>query len=306
MSFLGVLGASVNRAVESTKNAATELFSSPLLYLIPGILLVYAILVAIFSEQEWEAKIKRIYYAAMFLLLGFIIQAYDFNALAETGLWGMTSEAWSIVLFSIIWFIVTLILDSFIISGFVFKEIGIFGTRFIKEETKQMVKQQGDYILFLEAGIQALDKIIEYMKEKLADKSVKDVLRKKSFDFLEEYEKFLVQFFNYRNLETLVEVQAFDSDNYENLVSKIADTYNLKKSDIEEFYFSLEHNLRYYTQNEHYEILHVVANSKLVKNQSISITVRYKKDECNLNDQIFIKTILQHFELLLIELTAGN
>jgi len=283
-----------------TTETTKDLFSSPLYYIFPVALIIYTIIIAIASNFEVISKVKRIYYAIMSLLFIFVLKNVDFMWVSKEGLWGTTPKAWSLILVSIIGMILIVLIDSYIISGYVFKEFGFFGTKFIRDETTETVKSQHDYIFSLESSIKAQFELIDKTKKDMADSGK---LKIKKLNFNEQIEKIISGFYALKNTETQVEAYNFKKGDYNLVVDKLTNDYNLNLYQIIKLKSRLKNNLLYYLKIKgcDYNMLHVVITSEFAPDFEIGIAIKLY-GECNLHDQYIIKNIIYYYELELIKL----
>ncbi len=282
--------------------STVDFFSSNYFFILPIIFLFYSIFIAIFSDFDRTSKVKRIYYSTMCIVFVIILRNVNLVGLCDKGLWGLTAQTWSVVVFSIMALIFTIFIDNYIISGYVFKEFGFLGTKFIKEETTETVKIQGDYICSLEKGIQSSYDCIDYFKERIVNANIKSNLTGK-FNFVNEFEILLVKYFEMKNIEVKVDVSTYTNNQINLLVNKISQEFNLSRREISELKFRLEKDISYYFKRKDYEVYHLVATSEFFPDKNISILIKYYS-VCNLFDQYIIKNLLYYFEIELLRLKA--
>jgi len=182
-------------ALAQLSTPISGLFSTPLVYIFPIALIIYSVIIFTVTDYELISKIKRIYYAVMLLLFTIVLKNVDFTSVCETGLFGTSAKSWSIILVSIIGAIIIVLIDSYIISGYVFKEFGFMGTKFIRDETAETVKNQHDYIFSLESSIKAQYELIEKIKRDFAGINSR---RGKRLNFNEEIGKIIKEFYVFK------------------------------------------------------------------------------------------------------------
>lgn len=273
-----------------------EFFASSYYYIIPIVLILYAIGVAIFIEYELISKVKRIYYSVFILMYVAILKCVNLTGLCEKGLWGLSAKTWSVIVFSILALIAAILIDNYIISGYVFKEFGLLGAKFIKEETKQTVIEQGNYILSLEAGIQASFYTIDDIKALMKETNTIIKVRNRTFNFLDEVKKVLYLFYGYRNLDVNITVKLYDNSNMNSIINDLTQQHGLKKKERSEVQNCLTEEISFYLNREKNNYFLITTKTNEYPGKKIMLGIKSPK-EINLNDQYIILNLIYTLEL---------
>lgn len=279
----------------------TTYFNLRIYWLIPILLLTYSVCITIFTDIEWVFKMKRIYYSICTLFYIFMLKNINLIGISvEKGLFGTSNKVWSIIVFTIIFFLTSIIIDNWIISGYVFKEFGFFGAKFIKDETKITVVEQEDYIHSLENGIKGEFDVIDDVKKLFADGEVIGDIRTDNFDLIERFSEILRLYYKHRKVSVDVECQVYLRDNIDNIVDELIDDNQLQLYKKHQIKRTLNKNETLYIENKKQNLLLVTTKSSVLNDESnLLIKVKSIKD-INLYDRHIIVNILFYFELYLV------
>ncbi|MBH1941041.1 hypothetical protein I5677_09070 [Mobilitalea sibirica] len=185
------------------------------------------------TEDENITIIKRYYYTIIVLIYIIIIKFCDVPAWCSTGMFGITGEVWSYIILMIVTLLLAVILDSFIISGYVFKEFGFFGARFIRDVTQKTVELQKKYVLSLEGSLKTVYAIPKNIHDYFSDPDIRKKVLKGSFDFPKEFKKILKCYYGMKNIDADVDVFFYNISNEEidKIVEDCTGVYSLKWSE---------------------------------------------------------------------------
>lgn len=275
----------------------TDFFSPWTYYILPIALILYAIIIAWKTDFDFMAKIKRLYYSVMIFALVIILKCVNLIGIGKEGLWGTTPKAWSVILFVIIYTIAIVLIDNYVISGYVFKEFGFFGTKFIKDDATETVKSQMGYINSLESSIKAQYEMIERIKtdtERLAEDKL---------DFNVQIGKIITDFYTCKNIDVQVETYNFDKGNYDAVIEKLTKQHDLDPAQIRELESRLQKNLFYYLKGRgtDFNLFHFIITSEFRPELEIGIAIKLN-GKYNLKDQYILTNLIYFYELCLVKL----
>ena len=138
------------------------------IFLIPIALIIYSVRIWYKAKGETDKEkitVKRIYYSISIIIFLIVIRNENIYLWCKDGPMNINSDVWSHIVAMIIFLLIAISIDYFIISGYVFKELGIFGAKFIKEDTKEIVKENTKYHLALIKTINSLCDVPEYISK---------------------------------------------------------------------------------------------------------------------------------------------
>ncbi len=282
-------------------NINKNYFKSDWLYLIPIVLLVYSLIMWIFGDNELQTNIKRIYYTFFLFLYLMFMKHVDVTKWCNSGPFGISPAIWSILLSLLVAFLIALIIDNFIISGYVFTEFGIFGAKFIKEETKRTVDVQHWYLLNLEKCLEALYDIFFYMYTLFNDPQIVAEIKEGTFDYPLHFTKILNNYYLLKSEFVHLNVKFYKTDKVG--IKAITEDFAMRnrlnlmeKLQFKAFINNQYGGSKYYKLNNE-KIFIITAKVKHSKeDEMLMITIRSEK-EINVYDLYPILSFLNYFEL---------
>lgn len=191
-------------------------------YILPIMFLIYSIIIWIKGNDELATNVKRIYYSMVVLCYIILVNTVDVSRWCDKGQFGISNIVWSYCVSIIITVVLAVLIDNFIISGFVFKELGFFGTKFIREETKKAVDVQYKYLLNLEGSLETLHKIPNKIQSIFSKPDVIKSIKEGSFDFVKEFTFLLQYYYSLKKIDADIDVLIYkcEKKDIDNIVSE--------------------------------------------------------------------------------------
>lgn|GEM_PF-2962519 len=279
----------------------TNYFKSWWYFTIPATFILYSIIIAIFAEIEWVYKVKRIYYSISTLV--YIVMLKNINLIGiagEKGLLGTSSKVWAIIVFTIIFFLTSIIIDNWIISGYAFKEFGFFGAKFIRDEAKTTVVEQEDYIHSLENGITGIFEVIDDIKTLFKNEDIIEEIKSDRFDFTEKFTEIAHSYYKYRKLGADIDSEIYKISDIDRITKELKDFHQLSFNKGIQIKQTLKNSETIYIEKKDYNILVVSTKSNILgEDDNLLIKIKSSKD-INLYDRYILINILFYFELYLM------
>ena len=197
-------------------------------FLFPAILTVFTILIWIFGSDRFLINIKRLFYCLYILGYLIFIRQVDVTGWCNEGPFHISSHISSLFLSMIVAFLIAMAVDNFIISGFIFKEFGIFGAKFVKEdkETQKAVIQYDDYSMVLEKSLESLYYTLDKIHKFFFDQQIIDSIKDHTFDYTKHFTDFLMDYYEYKSEKVYIHVQLYDTT--PEVINKLVNAYTIK------------------------------------------------------------------------------
>lgn len=277
-------------------------FSSWLYFLIPAALIIYSICIAVIADVKWILKIKRIYYSLCTLLYIFMLKHINVIGICpKDGLFDISNKAWSIIIFTLIFFVSSIIIDNWIISGYVFKELGFLGTKFIREESKTVVAEQEGYTYSLENGITAMFETITEIRKLFENEDIMSEIKSNKFDFILRLSEVIEVYYKHRKLSVDINCETYVNSDIDSIVEDIVASNQLslyKKIKLKKV---LNKKDFIYLENKTYNLMLVTEKSLVFNKTNDIILVKIRSiKEINLYDRYIIVDIVKYFEIYLL------
>lgn len=287
--------------VEAIIVDTTNYFKSWWYFCIPAALILYSIAIAVFTEIEWVYKVKRIYYSISIFVYVIMLKNVNLIGIAgEKGLLGTSNKVWAIIVFTIIFFLVSIIIDNWIISGYAFKEFGFFGAKFIRDEANTTVLEQGDYIYSLENGITGSFQVVDDIKTIFKSEEVIEEIKSDKFDLAARFTGILSAYYKHRKLDADIDIQVYGANDIDQIRKDLKDANQLSFKDEIHVKGVLKNKETIYIEKKDYNLLLMSTESSILGNgDNLFIRIKSSK-EINLYDRYIVINMLFYFELYLM------
>ncbi|QUH21801.1 hypothetical protein [Alkaliphilus sp. B6464] len=285
---------------KSTPHYFQFLYSNRI-FIFPIVLLIYSIAAWKFGNDERKTNIKKIHYSLFVFAYLFFIRYEDVSTWCESGPMGITAPVWSYLLSILVTLLIAIAIDNFIISGYVFKEFGIFGAKFIRDATQQTVIQQNGYMLSLEKNLEALYSVLFKINELFSNPNIVGQVRNGRFNFSKHFRGILKHYYDFKDENVKIDVQFFrqDADNIKNIIEGYNIKYNLGFKDKRDLKNCLSNNdgANWYLDSKEYKVYVITTKVKHNNsNQLLLISIK-SLDEINIYDMYPVLNFLHVFEL---------
>lgn len=273
-------------------------------FTIPASLLIFSILMCIFSSDDFQTKIKRLYYTIFIFGYLIFIRYEDVTVWCKNGYFNLSSNVWSILFSMLVVLIIAMVIDNFIISGYVFKEFGLFGAKFIREETKQAVKEQDGYTMLLEKSYESLYYTLGQINQLFQEDKLIESLHNKTFSYTKQFTEVLKCYYEDIHQNVFVHVQIYNKhpDSVKKLISALDRKYHLTLTDRHKLHKCLscdDLGASHYFDLGYTKIFVITAKPSLCSiNEMLFISIESKK-EINIYDFYPILCFLNYFEALI-------
>ncbi|URZ04104.1 hypothetical protein [Clostridium felsineum] len=263
------------------------------LYVIPIIFIIYALVAYKLSfSDETVSLFKKIYYIIWILAYIILVNHVELNKIPIKDSFGVPYNIWTLIIIFIIFLIVAYLLDIFILFGNGFKELSIFGAKFVKEETKEILDNQHKYLNLLIDKTKAENKILTGLKEYMNEENFKDKIINGKFYALNELDKIIMQYYNSQNIDVRVE-SVFIKD--KKIDSSLICENKLTRMESLELKRYYKNSTSYFLEKKDESILFVPYTSQIYDNDILMII----KTDNNLmfEEQYMILNIITIYEI---------
>lgn len=279
---------------------------------IPAIaLLVYSLFSFMETKKSKKVLLIRMYYSVVIVFYTFVLKNINLFGIAEEkGLLSLSQGAWSVTFFTIVYLMMSVLIEKLIISGEVIGSLSLFGSSAIfkddnKENSLSMIREN---IISLEMGIESITKTYKYMVEYLRSQSVIEEINEAAFEYDSTLAIIINKYYKYKGQGAIARVFSYsESDSGE-------DIKDILNNELREYAISTAHkilikkeiNKEYIYQlfREKDNILFIPTKSHIL-NELVLIVVKSNED-INLNDVQILNQILFVFELSLVQLLNVN
>lgn len=200
------------------------------IFAIPIIFFIYSIYTWHKYKDNFMTNIKRVYYSFMLLMYFVFIRYENVSKWCITAPLGMVPEIWSYLFSMIVAVLVAISIDNFIISGYVFKELGFFGAKFIREDikkdTKDTVIGQNDLILSLENNLELMYDIPLLIDSIFELNNVYDDISEDFNCFTQYFSNILKTYYSFKNEIVSINVSFYEHDEIETIIKKYRTNFN--------------------------------------------------------------------------------
>lgn len=203
------------------------------LYVLPIIFLIYVVANYFVSfSDEIAALVKKIYYIIWLAFYIIIVNHVPLDRIPIKDSFGVPSNIWTLIVLFIIFLLIAYLLDAFIISGCGFQELSIFGAKFVKQETKEVIDDQHKYLNLFINKAKAENKILMNLKQYMVNEDFRDKINTDNFNVIDELTKLIKQYYDMQNLDVDVETALITDENLEETIDDIACNYDINRIDM--------------------------------------------------------------------------
>ena len=276
----------------------TRYFSNVVIYILPILLIAYSSTMWFLERKNKEnlnIKIKRVYYSIILLLGVIILNTTNLSWICKEGLFGISKEGWSIIIFLIILLIIAIIIETCIISGYVFKEFGIFSARLVKEDTKEVIVNLDTTVGMLERNIKASNTCNLYIKKFLKKEDVHQDISDNKFDFIYNFKLVLLKYYRESQMDVTLEVELYKDEDIIDIVNKYKGIYNLNKSERNDIEENLQGIGSISISKENFNVMFVTSESPICKDKRILTAIK-TNDLITRYDEYIIENLLRSYE----------
>ncbi|URZ05968.1 hypothetical protein [Clostridium felsineum] len=263
------------------------------LYAIPIIFIIYAVISYKLSfSDEIISLFKKIYYIIWILAYIILVNHVELNKISIKDSFGVPYNIWTLIIIFIIFLVLAYLLDIFILFGNGFKELSIFGAKFVKEETKEILDNQHKYLNLLIDKIKAENKIITGLKEYMNEENFKDKIINGKFYALNELDKIIMQYYNSQNIDVRVESVFIKDKKIDNSLICENKLTRIESLELKRYY---KNSTSYFLEKKDESILFVPYTSQIYDNDILMII----KTDNNLmfEEQYMILNIITIYEI---------
>lgn len=287
----------------------TKLYFSSWLWYIPSIALILFSAISslfIFKDDNIISKINRFYYSVCMLAYVLIVKNINLVSISSSSFLGIRPKFCSIITFTIIYFLIILLIDNIIISGYSFKEFGILGAKFIRDDTKATVIEQDEYIFSLENGFSALQDTFNYMETFFSEQQTKDDIKNSKFDYTLNLHDIIEHYYRKELLSVNIDFTIYDSSDIKSTIIGICNKYTLSNKNMHKLKSGLSNNSNSccYINNTSFNIYIVPQKSSHLNNPFNNIFIEIKSfKKLNVYDKYILSCIFKQYELYLFSLS---
>lgn len=200
------------------------------IFAIPIIFFIYSIYAWHKYQDNFMTNIKRVYYSFALLMYFVFIRYENVSMWCIAAPLGIIPEIWSYLFSMIVAVLIAISIDNFIISGYVFKELGFFGAKFIREDikkdTKDTVIEQNDLILSLENNLELMYDIPLLIDSIFELNNVYDDISENFNSFTQYFSNILKTYYSLKNEIVSIEVSFYEYDDIETIIKKYRTNFN--------------------------------------------------------------------------------
>lgn len=191
--------------------------------------------------------------------------------------------------------IVSVLIDTWVISGYVFKELGIFTAKLVREETKEAIESLETNVGLLERNIKASNSCNFYIKELFSQQEVCDDIESNNFDFIDKFRLLLLKYYKDSQLDITLEIKLYKNEDIDNIVNSYKCIYNLNYRDIKD----IKTNLKgigsiAITKNDNM-IMFVTLDASIYPEDRILVAMK-SNDAISRYDEFMIENLLRMYE----------
>ncbi|HWT76212.1 MAG TPA: hypothetical protein VN258_16050 [Mobilitalea sp.] len=269
------------------------------IFIIPLILFIYCIAVCKIGLDKPKVNIKRFYYTFFILLYIIFIKTVDISKWCGEGPWKIRSDIWSNIVVLIAAVITAIIIENLIITGFAFKELGLFGTKFIKDESQNYLIDQRNYVYQLEYSLESLYEVSFKIRDMFLKKANITDLKSNKSSFCKAFKEILEFYYELKSENVVIHIRFYkqDENDINEIVEKLMSKNILKRREKVELKNDLINNGKTsnYFSNETSNIL-VMTENVMHCDERLLITIQ-SKDDIMMHDIYPIISFLNTFEL---------
>ncbi|URZ15488.1 hypothetical protein [Clostridium felsineum] len=278
------------------------------LYAIPIIFIIYALVSYKLSfSDETVSLFKKIYYIIWILAYIILVNHVELNKISIKDSFGVPYNMWTLIIIFIIFLMVAYLLDIFILFGNGFKELSIFGAKFVKEDREAITIQQKNTQLFLKKT-QAANTILIGLRKYIKENDFSGQIIKGKFHIIQELVKIIKKYYEIQYLGANVNV--ITVNNAKEDIEKLSSNYNIdfvKRAELKRHY---KHSNSYIIEQNNRNVLFIPYTSDIYVNEdrdnkSMLVVIEAEKD-LMLEEQYTIMSIITLYEAEILEIINNN
>lgn len=256
------------------------------LYLLPLILAIYLIIgFKLLKLSAIEEKIRKIYYWIAVLIYVFIYNNINITSLVNGAPFNLSPHTWGVIVYTIAFYIVVIVIDTYMISGTGFNEIGLLGASFKK--TNKVIAMQTEFSKLVSDQVFAQSLTIGYLKQKYTKDNLKDMVIDNKYNYGGILQDVIYRYYEFLNIDVMLDIKLIDNTTSPDEYKRIKTDYKLNLFTVKRIEKYYNEGTTYYLQRKTDNIAFVTIKTDIIQSPIMLIIKSSKDLNIEIDERIF-------------------